>query len=346
MFQVLDYQLKPIVTLNRFKSMLWIERFSSAGEFTLELDLNTLKSYNENYFRPSDQLMYYITDGHSVMMIENFDIPSPKKANPMVKISGRDILAFLNFRDMRMGGTDSNSETIYSRVPSQLICDLVSMFAINSSAGAVNILPLLSVQDMVYPTRPSQSIRVQHRNIYEAITELADSYNYGVSVMLNINSVTKARSLLFYTYNGTGQLTLRPEDYYIDQSEFFSTTTFANHARVRGKTMGVDVYDSSSIPSGWDRRTAVYDLSNVANNTNNVLTNAGKNELLRNRRSTQQIEGVIPNDVWEKFPVTQLGDTVYIRNHDQRVRLTEIATTYERGSRKIVPTFEPVKYVG
>jgi hypothetical protein len=208
---VLNNNFLPVYVIDNFVSVIWTERYTSAGD--VQLTLVPTKFYIES-LKPGTYLS--IPESQEVMRIETQLIE-----NGLLKISGHSLLDFLSQRyvwEAHLENMAANTSPILKDytsnqlVPGNFISAVVERFTLiipefpnawkfHSLDSIYERIPNFSLGAIDYSGAPVE-LTAKLGPIYPAIKEVAETHKVGISLYLEYANNNGAYSLKFQTYKG------------------------------------------------------------------------------------------------------------------------------------------------
>lgn len=208
------YTLNPTFVkqtlIDEFSSVVWTERYSSAGDVALVVDPtpNMIQTLAEGTFLA-------LAGTKEVMIIENQSIE-----NNLLTVTGTSLLEFLKNRIIR---TTLNSAIrnwyITDKTAREAVTEIVEKMCVSSVYldeprfnvgidGPYEKIPYLTVvvpvvsTDPEAPTEPTiPSIQVPFGPVYDVLKTIAETFSIGIKLYLN-NATEESYSLKFESYMG------------------------------------------------------------------------------------------------------------------------------------------------
>jgi hypothetical protein len=201
---VLSDNFRTEYVIDTFLSLIWTERYTSAGDTKIVLPLNP---FYVDSFKPGKFLG--IPDSNEIMVVENQLIE-----NGLLKISGQSLITILNQRyvwEPDVSGNDPTnppmSYVLDQFTPGYFIAGVVNRFAVLLPEYPGTAHDMNEVQEKI----PNFSITEWDNSgtaeeltaalgpIYDAVKPIAEMYQVGMSLYL---ASTNPLSLKFKTYKG------------------------------------------------------------------------------------------------------------------------------------------------
>lgn len=335
--------LVPVRFVEEYESIIWTERYSGWGDFTLVVKESDILSEGLRNYK-----FLFSSESDRVMMIESFEQSGGVSDESMMTIKGRSLEAILEQRSNEMLNVD---EINMAGPVGQMCVRLVDWYLVNPT-NANDKIPNLSVESG-YPLNPIIRVRAKRATIYDSVKSLCDSAGLGFRIRKTTSGL-----LVFGVYEGLDRTNVDSVAYrlYSEDMDNFENTKvtasisgYKNHARVIGSRTTVDTYAPgvSINVSGFDRRTLVVNASDVGDENmtypeeREILVQRGLEALTEDtHRNLRIVDGDVPSYAWD--PGTGLGSIVIVQDkygYQSRMRVTEeILYSDTSGSRRI-PTF-------
>lgn len=238
---------KPDVTVPKFESLNWTERYRDAGDFQLivENDLSVLG------LLPRGCLVSH-TDTLEVMMVENHEITRDKNKKLQVTISGR---GFETFAENRLAlGTNTPlkyQDPDYPDDPTKLL-ENITVLSMTSSAAAVALLkaglepgtasaedaiPNLAISAVMRATDAAMEHVIPRGNAYEAVIPLLNLNDAGVRMERPIGADTSMDMIVNDGVDRRDAVTFYAHYADLDDANYFwSTVPRKDYVGVAGET--------------------------------------------------------------------------------------------------------------
>lgn len=338
---VYDKNINLIDVVDDAESVLWVNRYSSAGDF-------------EVYIRARTNLIQtfaignYVTrlDDDMVGVVEKIQLTTDVENGDYFTITGRDAKCLIGRRVIWQ-------QTILSGTVEDGIRQLLNENLISPTKQTRRIENFVLGEKINFPETISQQFT--GTNLLEAITSICESFGLGFKVVL------ENKQFVFKLFQGVD----RSENQYIVPRVVFSadfeniaSTTYSyndenykNVALVAGEGEGLArkmqaVGDSSGI----DRYETFVDARDLSTNDGAITTADYTNQLIQ--RGTEALAETTVVEVFEGELITNqqyiyktdyfCGDVVTVRNEygiTGDTRITEIIESFGVDGYKIVPTF-------
>jgi hypothetical protein len=248
-----------------YDSIMWIERYKEAGEFTLKaklssgivglLPLGSILSHAKTY---------------EACIVENVEISESAATDPIVTITGRSLLSYLEYRIVGLALANPAIATVpytqyelaASNVPNQIST------LINQHIPELNAYLTCTIEAAGSATT---SRIIQRQSVYKAVLDLLGLEDLGIRVVrrnsdgaFNSTSLTKT---LYHVHSGDdlSNSVIFSWDYgeLESASYLFSIKNYKNTALVQGKYIETIVYDTPISPEPYDKRVMLVNASDI-----------------------------------------------------------------------------------
>lgn len=261
----------PINTIENWSSLIWTERYSSYGDFTLTTyDIET--AYNAVNIGD----LVGITTSQYLMVCEDKKITADDDGNLTLTITGRSAETVMEKRVARLAGASSDSNwTITDTKPIAASIELVTQVIVNGDIDANDVIPnFLFTSNITEPSGSEITLIVSDEDLATAVRDVLTTYGYGLLPYIEvISGVTYLLVQVIEGVDHTVGQTSNPVVIFdvsngdlADPSYLFSNQTFYNVAYVYSPAGMREVLAAglSTAPSGWDRRVLYVDASDIA----------------------------------------------------------------------------------
>lgn len=337
---VLDKTLKRVGLIDNYVSLIWTTRYYSYGDFELYLPVTT-------EFINLLQIGYYLetTESEYVMIIESINIKTDAENGNYLTVSGRSVESLLD-RRIIVNRLSTNNQPIET-----LANYLVEWNFINPiTEKALRKMDEIAISSEAKGFTDEITTQYFGDNVYDAITQLCQSYGYGFKMPLVNGKFT------FEMYAGLDRTrsqkdnvpaVFSPDFENLVNTEYtYDTQEYKNVAFVAGEGEGSARKTAfSGSVAGLERRETYIDARDLS--SENVSTQAQYTSMLIGRGKDKLAEmNVFPEYVGEvnNFPdYCGLGDIVEVENEfgmKATARITEIIESYSTSGNTRVPTFD------
>jgi hypothetical protein len=351
-----DATFRNLILLDNLNELVWTERYSAAGDFEMTIPESSFFSrlkLNPKYLLSSDS--------NRVMQIDTVTKGEQIDGINTLKVSGFEIVEFLKFRSAKHQKTTISGEPETFRGSIGAIARwVVNKYCVDpATAGVANVIPNLSAPAWT-GGGTSTTVALDRDDIYSMVKTLCESEDLGFRI------VRSGQNLIFQVYKGEDKSIKTAANYmtyssdnetFMNQTYIESTVNFVNNVRVIGAKTYVDVYADgySAATSGWDRRTAVLEFSDIGSGKNEDATSVADDqsklrqkgrEYLRapENKYFRYVEGEIPPEAFKKitFALGDVADIVDTDGQKSRSRIVEIVRSIDKSGAKTTPTFEAI----
>lgn len=325
-------------------SLIWTERYSEYGEFTLELP-STKVPYS------SIAVNRYLenTDSQTLMRIETVERRHRSQDDDRVIVTGRSFESFLEERYIAPN-VDDEHWTIIGNV-AWVASQLVKRICVDGTEYSDrDIIPNL----IVAPNDLSDvqaEVKQPIKDLYSGVKELCEEDGFGFRIRFDPDTKTHT----FKAYRGTDHSSGQNElpviifsgdfDVLNNVSTYDSVMDMKNVAYVHAESIIREVYLGSSRPSGLNRRVLYVDANDIKNPTNGKLDSRGRIELRKHRR-IRLVDGEVESTPTYKYrrdySLGSLVDFVDAKGNKSVVRVSEYITTIDEEGVRSYPTFEAI----
>lgn len=350
----LDPLLRREYVVDKFESLIWTERFQSAGDFQLDI-YSDYKA--RSLLKPDTYLAMNLSN--YVMRIESVEDDVSADGQKMLVVKGRSIESLLLDRVAYSAITDTTTTpqwTITDKpadVARKIFHDIcvTGILNVGDKIPFINEGTFMPVGTIVEPIDPV-TVDITPTSVYEAISQLSQVWNLGFR-MLRQQDMSQ---LWFDIYVGSDRTTdqtvlpavvFAPElDNLQNTKELTSIEGAKNVAYVYSPAGFQMVYAAGVAPDvdGFERRVLMVDANDITSDNPNVtaaLQQRG-NEALAQNRTYQAFDGEISQNSKYKYGRDyNLGDVVETRNTDgltNNMRVTEQIFVHDRDGERSYPT--------
>lgn len=373
--RVLDASFNHVDVIDDFRSIIWTDRYTTAGDFKMTIDA---KSPNVGLLQKGVRLsagthgmkasntLYADLDEceftQEVMVVDTVEEKNTTSDPGVLTVSGYSLLGQLN---ERVAGANLLTGVAFDNAgytgPMRVIETLV-----NDACGPGcydydnNHFPDIQVSQHISEALVDLSIK--RGNLYERIVEIANAYSYGLDMVYyrRPEYAPGVSSIWFSVYKGTDRTSeqtahtpviLGPGlDSLTETTELRSQGNFKNAAFVYGKDKFVTVELNEASPAtGWDRRVLMVEATDLTGTTTTV-TNKLKNRGLIELKKYQEVmayDGELSVDCPFKYGVDFfMGDVVELRSPSglkQKVRVTEYIRAQDANGYREYPTLTAIE---
>lgn len=360
---ILDNLLRREVVVDRYESLIWTERFSSAGDFELILPST---AENRNNFAPGKWLA--INESYRCMKVEGVENYTDDEGRSLLKVTGPSIEIILDDRVARYYMANLTTQPSYDihATPANAARKIFADACVDGALSPSDIIPFIA-NVAIFPTdtipEPADLIyfHIDLKSVYAAIKEdICDVYDLGFRLVRNLDN----SQLVFNVYSGSDRTTQQsilpavvfsPDfDNLKNTRELTSTAGTKNVAYVFSPVGYEVVYALDVAPDvdGFDRQVLVVKAEDITDTdaaiASTKMIQRGKEELAKNR-SYSAFDGEISQNSQYKYGVHyQLGDLVEMRNGDgitNNMRVTEQIFVSDHEGIRSYPTLSMNKFI-
>ena len=242
--------------INGYTSVMWLERYRDAGEFTIEARLSS----GLREFLPIGSFVTHLNTS-VVMTVENHQIEQPKDDDPTITISGRCLTAFL---ENRILGDQALTNVISDYVlASDQTWDQAVLLINDHIVDPANVngrLIGIDVNHTCSGTVTTEERTLRPSDVYQAVNDILKVDDLGLKSV----RPTPTDDLTYFTvYRGDDVSSkvrfswMRGD---LDNVEYFySNKKFKNRAMVMGRWVQATINPTSAL--NYDQRTMLVDAS-------------------------------------------------------------------------------------
>ncbi len=298
--------------IDTYETLLWTERYSSAGEVVL-----TVSDTAWNRAELPEGAFLSIPESREIMIIET---RSSEKG--ILTVTGPSLVSFLKNRILRDTWYNGDLYWPVFGVPGDICGELVRHMCINASGmfmtsdkviigGVAETIPNLKLGPMATgPLSEAVFIPVKYGDLYTGVKDICDSYELGLSLFPQ-NITETAHELIFTTYKGrdlTSKQAVNPVVQFNPALDSLTNTkelrsiagyknvayAFAPKVTLPTYIVGVAYADSNAAATrGFDRRTLLVSADDM--NTVDVSTPEAINKL-KEELNYRAIDGLVNNN--------------------------------------------------
>jgi len=272
---ILDSQLRRTAVFDQYETLIWTERFSSAGDFELVIP-SSLKA--RSLLTPGTYLA--INESTRIMVIETVEDRKDSDGKVYLNIKGPSLESILDARVAKnmTPNTDVTDVKWYFTdvLPAEIAREIFNYVCVEGNIHTEDIIPFY-VEGNIYPPdnipEPEDpvSLVISPTSVYQAIKEICDIYDLGFRLVRNGDE----SELMFNIYSGNDRTTLQstlpavifaPElDNLTDVSYLTAVGNYKNVAHVISPNGETFVYANNvdESVSGFDRKVLFVDASDI-----------------------------------------------------------------------------------
>ncbi len=359
---ILDSLLRRVRVVDKFKSMLWTERFKGVGDFTLDCPSTQA---NRSLFTAGTNLAQ--NSSYRVMQVETVEDKVSEDGEKLLQVTGRSLEKLLDDRVARsnMDDTTTTPTWVFSAMDPKAIA--TQMFHDICVTGAVDTSDIIEFihEGTLFPAdtiaAPTDAINwsVEPKSLLQAEQDICDLYDMGYRLIRNFDT----SELWFDIYMGsdrtTGQTTLPAVIFSPDLDNLQNTTELTSIAGEKNCALVICpvgtlmVYPDGVDPAsaiGLNRRVLLVNATDITSTSGltAALTARGLEELSKNRAITA-FDGEIDQRSKYKYGTHyNLGDLVEIRNQDgltNKMQVMEQIFVDDESGERSYPTLQLNQFI-
>jgi len=361
---ILNDLLQPEAVVDRFKSLIWTERFRQVGDFEIVTD-----STQQNRTLFAEGTLLAMNRSNRVMVVETVEDGLEADGSSVFNISGRSLESIMEKRTTRRdnlltGGIVSDKWEI-TDTPGNILRKIFDDICRTNTVIPQDNIPFL-VTGSLYPAssipEPTEIItaNIGKGNVYEATEKLAGQYGLGFRLTRNPSTFKLQYDIYSGSDRTTGQTAFSPVVFsptlenLTSVKQLRSIETYYNVAYVTGKNGSLVVYaaEADANISGFDRRVMMADATDITLSAGTALTTAltqRGQEALAMQKMIEAVDGEIPQTSKARYDVEYtLGDLVEIQTASgavQRMRATEQIFIDDEQGERAYPTLESELFI-
>lgn len=357
----LDSLLRRTRVIDKYKSLIWTERWQEAGDFELVLEST---SEFRRYLPPGTWLS--LDRSYRIMRVETIEDEVTEEGDKILTVKGPSIEIIMDDRVARYNLENlTDTETFYvTNLPAETAREIFDVVCVTGALDTDDIIPFITATT-IFPTdsipEPSTSVvsKIELVSVYEAIRKICVDYDMGFRLCL----VPDMSQLVFDIYMGsdrtTDQAVLDPVVFSPDFDNLKNTKELTSNA---GEKNVAYVYSPAGYVivfapgvdvdvAGFERKVLIVTADDIEvgdPNATTKMTNRGLEELSRYRdfsafdgETSQFTPFVYDTDYF-------LGDIVEMRNRDgdaNFMRVTEHIYVNDEGGFRSYPTLVVRKFI-
>lgn len=358
----LDSLYRREQVVDKFLSLIWTERFSSYGDFELNL-YSTLQ--NRNLFKEGVRLA--INESYRVMTVETIEDTFDTEGRLILKVKGRSLEAILDSRLARgtMASLTTTPTWILTGTPVAIATQMFHDICVTGILDVGDKIPFINEgsifpADTIAPPSDVITYTVDPKTLYTAEKDLCDQYVLGFRLVRNFDT----SQLYFDIYTGsdrTTHQTVLPAvlfspalDNLQNTTELSSSATYKNVAYVITPVGSSIVYalGVETDIDGFDRQVLVVQADDITDADPVIalaqMQQRGIEELAKNRPLISFDGELNQNSQYKYGRDYNLGDLVEFRNIDgveNNMQVTEhIFVSDEQGDHSY-PTLTVIQFI-
>lgn len=354
----LDSLLRRQEVIDKFESLIWTERYSAFGDFTVEVE-----STNATKSLLTARTRLALDTSFRVMTCETVT-----DSGGLLKVEGRSLEAMLLDRIVKetLSNTTVEPKWVLTGTPGAIVRKLFNDICVLGTLSEYDVIPFIT-SGTVFPAdnidEPASIITVEIplKTLYDAIKELCDIYDLGFRLCRWYDT----SHLYFDVYTGrdhTTQQTILPPviispelDNMRDTTELTQVGDEKNVAYVFSPA-GFEVVYAGLTPSdveGFERRVLVVEASDIKEDTDPIEASAamvqkGQEELLK-YRSMYAFDGEIDPSFASVYGVDyDLGDLITMQSSNgvvNSMKVTEQIFVSDLEGERSYPTLSTRSFI-
>lgn len=348
-----------------YKSFIWTERWTTAGDFKLVIPDSTLRRV-----QLQEGKFVSLPESREVMMIETQEVDAG-----YINVTGPSLTSFLNQRMVRNTADPAAKYWELTGSPGWIMCEIVRQMCIDGGLidgsgiigpGAREVIPELVIGNIA--SGATVTIAVEYGTVYEQLKKIGETYNVGFS-MYPTGIGGGLYNLVFDTYNGTDRtsdqtivdpVVFEPSsDTLTKVKSLRSIAGYKNVAYVwppaidgAPAAVGIAYADADSeLAVGFDRRTLMLTATDVnelpAGTTLQAVLDQKAKDALANNNYVKYLDGEIVPSLTFKYDLDYaLGDVVELRSNSlvsQKARITEYIRSQDSTGERAYPTLKVIE---
>lgn len=353
---ILDVAFRRVDVVDTFESLIWTERFASAGDFEI-----VLHSTRDNRKRFVSGVKLAINESYRVMSVETVEDSVDSEGRALLTVKGPSLEMILEDRVAAdfFGDTFNNPAWILTGTPAAIARKIFNDICALGQLMPADIIPYLQPGTIFPASTIAESpdvitVELSLKTVYAAIKELCELYDMGFRLVRNFD----LSQLYFDIYMGSDRTTRQsslaavvfsPElDNLQNTTELTTTELYKNAAYVFSPVGYTLVYPQGIDPliAGFERRILLVNADDITDpdppTALALMTQRGIEELSRTRKLTA-FDGEINQGISAyKYGVDyQLGDLVEMRNIDgvsNNMQVTEQIFVSDKEGERSYPT--------
>jgi hypothetical protein len=350
-FYVLDQNFQTIFILDRYESIIWVDRYNEVGTFEL---YTPVTDDIMTYVRPDNYLMN--PNSRKLMIIEDFAIESNIEDGNRIKVIGRSLESILDRRVIwKQTNIDGNLQTAVKKLINENIISPTT--ATGGTDRKINNF-VFNDSDDERVTALKLTNQYFGENLLDVIVDICDTNKLGFEVILN-----SSHQFVFSLYFGEDRSYKQNELPYVTFSPLFDNVISSNYAEEHSSYKNIALVGGEGEGSkkktrvvgtstGIFRKEIYVEASNISKDDSGTakkyvqaLDEYGKKELANNK---------VKRDFDAKCSVNQgfilgedynIGDIVQFANEygiEAPARIKEYTWSYNTEGVDLYPTFESV----
>jgi hypothetical protein len=353
---LLDGLLRRETVVDRYKSLIWTERYQEAGDFQL-----VVQSTLENRQRYKAGRWLALNESYRVMKIETVQDKIDEEGAALLEISGPSIEIILDDRvafNVKDDLTTNPKWTITDK-PGDVARKVFHDICVTGILDTHDIIPFMASvallpADNIPEPGDDVTVEIEPDTVYNVIKGICEPYDLGFRLLRNFDN----SQLVFDIYSGvdrTSAQTVYPSVIFSpDLENLRSTTELKSISGVKNmayvySNLGFEVVVATDVDpnlTGFERQVLVVKMDDIDVGTAPAVVTAlmqqkGREELAK-VRSFQGFDGEVTQSTQYKYGTDyQLGDLVELHGKDgiaSNMRVTEQIFVNDDGGERSYPT--------
>ena len=341
-----------IAIIDRFESLIWVDRTHTFGDFELKLPFDA-----DTYFMLREDYYLEIDDSQSTMIIETSQIQTDAESGNYILVSGRCLKSILKRRVV--WGITNISGSVQTAMKNMITASIINP-----------ALPERKINNFLFQDNPGlyvddTSVEAQYDGdeLYEVISGLCDLCGLCFDVVF-----TETNQLVFFIYKGVDRSydqTMNPYvvfspnfDNLLNSNYITSNQNTKNVAMIIGEGEGADRKTLiQGTASGLNRREIFVDASYLTSYVSETetltpaqyleLMRTSGNEILGENLHVTAFEGETdPSNMFKYGEHYSLGDIVQIENEyglTAKSKVAEVMISEDSSGKLIIPVFSAIE---
>lgn len=357
---VLNSEMEPITSIDKYASFIWTDRYNEAGDF--ELCIPTSSKYAK--YLKKDFYIRIPTSDEDLMVIETKKIETDANGSNNYIITGRSLSCIL---DRRIVWKQTNVNGSVQNALRTLIND--AFISPEDGRRQVDRMQfIMSADPFVTSVTYNKVAQYMGESIYDVVKKVCQAYHLGFKMVFSDGyfkfSLYAGRDRS-YNQNVNSYVVFSPShDNLISSKYLESLKNYKNVLRIAGQGEGatqtfITHYlefddDSATEKTGLDRREIYIDCSDVSSITDgNTVMDVDQYTNTLVQKGVEKMADLVPETAFEgEIDTTtmfkyhddfEVGDICEIRDEygmNDQVRITEVVQTWEASGYSCIPTLE------
>lgn len=357
---VLDSLLRRSEVIDRFNSLIWTERFATAGDFELEIPQTPSTAAVRALLVAGQQLA--LNESNRVMTIESIESDTADDGTKVITYKGPSLENF--FAERPAMSTLAGPTWTLTDTPGNIMRTLFNTICVTGALSTADILPYYSTGNL-YPndTIPAPSgtisLTISPGDLYSVLAQIAADYGLGFRLTRNGD----ASQIFFNVYSGSDRTTHQTTlpsvifdpnlENILDSSYVQDITSYKNVAYVVAPNGHQTVFASgASAVTGFSRRALFVDASDITTVAGTALDAAllqRGTEALAALQSQYVVDGEVSQYSSYKYGIDyNLGDLVTLRDENgftNDMTVTEQIFVSDSSGERSYPTLQTAGFI-